>query len=51
MCPQLHELLDEGLVADTGTDEGHLLAFDQIDKLLLILLHKNSSSLRSIGHM
>jgi len=51
VCPQLHELLDEGLVADTGTDEGHLLAFDQIDKLLLILLHKNSSSLRSIGHM
>jgi len=31
-------------VADAGTDERHLFAFDELLQLLLFLLHKNSSS-------
>jgi len=41
---QLHKLLDQGLVADTGTNEGLFFAFDEFNQFLLILLHKNSSS-------
>ena len=44
MGTQLHKLLDQGLVADTGTNEGHFFAFDEFNQFLLILLHKNSSS-------
>ena len=44
MGTQLHKLLDQGLVADTGTNEGHFFAFDEFHQFLLILLHKNSSS-------
>ena len=44
MGPQLHKLLDKGLVADTGTDERHLFTPDEFCKLLLIFLHKERTS-------
>ena len=47
MSAQLHKLLDEGLVADACADKGDLFALNKLGKLLLIFLHKNSSS--SIG--
>ena len=44
MSAQLHKLLDEGLVADACADKGDLFALNKLGKLLLIFLHKNSSS-------
>ena len=44
MSTQLYEFLDQGLVADARTDESHLFALDKLGELLLIFLHKNSSS-------
>ena len=44
MSTQLHKLLDEGLVADACADKGDLFALNKLGKLLLIFLHKNSSS-------
>ena len=44
MVTQIHKLLDQGIVDDTGTNEGHFLAFDEFNQFLLILLHKISSS-------
>ena len=44
MSAQLHRLLDEGLVADARADKGDLFALNKLGKLLLIFLHKNSSS-------
>ena len=40
-----HKLLDQGLVADTGTDEGNLFALDQIGQFLLFFLHKTEPPL------
>ena len=47
MSAQFHKLLDEGLMADACADKGDLFALNKLGKLLLIFLHKNSSS--SIG--
>ena len=47
MSAQLHKLLNKGLVADARADKGDLFALNKLGKLLLIFLHKNSSS--SIG--
>ena len=47
MSAQFHKLLDEGLVADACADKGDFFALNKLGKLLLIFLHKNSSS--SIG--
>ena len=44
MSAQLHKFLDEGLVADACADKGDLFALNKLGKLLLIFLHKNSSS-------
>ena len=44
MSAQLHKLLDKGLVADACADKGDLFALNKLGKLLLIFLHKNSSS-------
>ena len=44
MSAQLHKLLDKGLVADARADKGDLFALNKLGKLLLIFLHKNSSS-------
>ena len=44
MSAQFHKLLDEGLVADACADKGDLFALNKLGKLLLIFLHKNSSS-------
>ena len=44
MRAQFHKLLDEGLVADARADKGDLFALNKLGKLLLIFLHKNSSS-------
>ena len=44
MSAQLHKLPDKGLVADARADKGDLFALNKLGKLLLIFLHKNSSS-------
>ena len=45
MRTQLHELLDERLMADARADKGNLFALDEVCKLLLFLLHKKEPPL------